>query len=345
MTDSAAVPASRGARLWGAYRMRLKRRRLLWRAFRSRHQLKAPTRPAIPRDGVLAFVVLRNEAARLPYFLDHYRDLGVAHFLMIDNGSDDGSTEMLAAQPDVTLWQTSASYRASRFGLDWLNWLLWRHGHGRWCLTVDADELLVYDQMETRKLPALTDQLERKSRKGFGTLMLDMFPKGPLGAQFYAPGQDPAQVLDWFDPAPYRAVRQWPMNNLWVQGGARERVFFADRPTQSPTLNKIPLIHWHRRYVYVNSTHSLLPPALNDIYDGPGGKTASGVLLHSKFLPEIIAKSRQEKARGQHFHNPAQFDGYYDQIADSPDLWHADARRYTGPADLEDCDLMRSPWA
>jgi hypothetical protein len=156
MTDSAAVPASRGARLWGAYRMRLKRRRLLWRALRSRHQLKAPRRPAIPRDGVLAFVVLRNEAARLPYFLDHYRDLGVAHFLMIDNGSDDGSTEMLAAQPDVTLWQTSASYRASRFGLDWLNWLLWRHGHGRWCLTVDADELLVYDQMETRKLPALS---------------------------------------------------------------------------------------------------------------------------------------------------------------------------------------------
>ncbi|WP_386176203.1 glycosyltransferase family 2 protein [Sulfitobacter sp. R86518] len=345
MTDSAAVPASRGARLWGAYRMRLKRRRLLWRALRSRHQLKAPTRPAIPRDGVLAFVVLRNESARLPYFLDHYRDLGVAHFLMIDNDSDDGSTEMMAAQPDVTLWQTSASYRASRFGLDWLNWLLWRHGHGRWCLTVDADELLVYDQMETRKLPALTDQLERKARKGFGTLMLDIFPKGPLGAQFYAPGQAPAQVLDWFDPAPYRARRQWPMNNLWVQGGARERVFFADRPTQSPTLNKIPLIRWHRRYVYVNSTHSLLPPALNDIYDGPGGKTASGVLLHSKFLPEIIAKSRQEKARGQHFHNPAQFDGYYDQIADAPDLWHADARRYTGPADLEDCDLMRSPWA
>ena len=95
----------------------------------------------------------------------------------------------------------------------------------------------------------------------------------------------------------------------------------------------------------MNSTHSLLPPALNDIYDGPGGKTASGVLLHSKFLPEIIAKSRQEKARGQHFHNPEQFDGYYDQITDAPDLWHADARRYTGPADLEDCDLMRSPWA
>ena len=189
MTDSAAVPASRGARLWGAYRMRLKRRRLLWRALRSRHQLKAPTRPAIPRDGVLAFVVLRNEAARLPYFLDHYRDLGVAHFLMIDNGSDDGSTEMLAAQPDVTLWQTSASYRASRFGLDWLNWLLWRHGHGRWCLTVDADELLVYDQMETRKLPALTDQLERKARKGFGTLMLDMFPN------LRARADNPAGVL------------------------------------------------------------------------------------------------------------------------------------------------------
>ena len=54
-----------------------------------------------------------------------------------------------------------------------------------------------------------------------------------------------------------------PMRNLWLQGGTRDRVFFADRPECAPTLNKLPLVSWRRRYVYVNSTHSMLPPRLN----------------------------------------------------------------------------------
>ena len=81
---------------------------------------------------------------RLPHFLDYYRRLGVDHFLFVDNGSDDGTAEYLAAQPDVSLWATNHSYRLARFGVDWLGWLQWRYGHGHWCLTVDADELLVY---------------------------------------------------------------------------------------------------------------------------------------------------------------------------------------------------------
>ncbi|MEX0304856.1 MAG: glycosyltransferase family 2 protein [Leisingera sp.] len=327
----------------GAYRMRWKRRRMLWRSLRARRQLAkvADRTGQIPRQGVLVFTVLRNENTRLPYFLDYYRRLGAVHFLAVDNGSEDGSAEMLAAQPDVSLWQTGGSYRETRFGLDWLGWLLIRYGHGRWCLTVDADELLVYSGMERHGLAELTKHLERRGQDGFGTLMLDLYPKGPLGAQNYAPGQDPCGVLDWFDPGPYRAVRQQPMGNLWLQGGVRERVFFPHEPERSPTLNKIPLVRWNRRYAYVNSTHSLLPPALNALYSGPGGAEPSGVLLHTKFLPEIVSKSATEKSRGQHFHTPQQFDAYYDSITAGPDLWHPGSVRYDEPAQLAELGLMR----
>lgn len=343
---AAAPPEPLPPGLTQAYRMRWKRRRLLWRALRARRDLKllADRRSRIPAAGTLVFAVLRNEAARLPFFLQHYRKLGAAHFLIADNGSTDGSAELLAAQPDVTLWQTGASYRGTRFGLDWLGWLLIRYGHGRWCLTVDADELLVYAGMQEHGLDALTRQLEAQGRRGLGALMLDLYPKGPLGAQSYMPGQDPADVLQWFDAGPYRAVRQPPMGSLWVQGGVRERVFFAARPERSPTLNKIPLIRWDRRYAYVNSTHSLLPPRMNTLYAGPGGTAPSGVLLHTKFLPEIIAKSREEKARKQHFHTPQQFDSYYDHIAAAPDLWHPDAQRYEGPEQLAQLGLMQPAW-
>ena len=341
---AASDPSPRG--MMDAYRMRWKRRRLLWRALRARRRLKlfGQREPQIPDEGPLAFTVLRNEIARLPFFLSHYRRMGVAHFLIVDNCSDDGSAELLAAEPDVTVWQTSASYRAARFGLDWLGWLLMRHGHGRWCLTVDADELLVYPEMEDHGLDALTRKLEQQDREGLGALMLDLYPKGPLGTQAYAPGQDPCDVLPWFDAGPYRAIRQRPLSNLWLQGGARERAFFPDQPERSPTLNKIPLIRWNRRYVYVNSTHSLLPPQLNELYDGPGGAVPSGVLLHTKFLPEIIDKSREEKVRQQHFHTPEQFDTYYDQITAAPDMWHEGSQRYDGPQSLVALGLMQTAW-
>ena len=101
-------------------------------------------------------VVLRNEAARLPHFLDYYRSLGVDHFLMVDNGNNDGSAEFLAEQSDVSLWRTEASYRDTRFGLDWSGWLLMRYGHGHWCLTLDVDELLTYPGLSTHNLRDLT---------------------------------------------------------------------------------------------------------------------------------------------------------------------------------------------
>ncbi|WP_435661205.1 glycosyltransferase family 2 protein [Leisingera caerulea] len=328
--------------LTGAYRMRWKRRRMLWRALRARRQMTrlADRTGQSPQEGVLVFTVLRNEITRLPFFLEHYRRLGAVHFLAVDNGSDDGSAEFLADQPDVSLWRAAGSYRDTRFGLDWLGWLLIRYGHGRWCLTVDADELLVYSGMEAHGLGALAQRLEQQGRTGFGALMLDLYPKGPLGTQGYAPGQDPCEVLQWFDAGPYRAARQQPMGNLWVQGGARERVFFPDQPERSPTLNKLPLVRWNRRYAYINSTHSMLPPRLNAQYGGPGGTVPSGVLLHTKFLPEIVSRSATEKQRQQHFHTPQQFDAYYDRIAQAPDLWHQESVRYRGPDQLAELGLM-----
>ncbi|WP_368039870.1 glycosyltransferase family 2 protein [Ruegeria atlantica] len=324
------------------YRLRLKRQRLLWRSFRSRHQLSG----LIDRTGnikpgdILAFTTLRNEITRLPWFLRHYRALGVDHFLIVDNSSNDGTVPYLREQPDVSLWRTPDSYRASRYGLDWLTWLQMRYGHNHWTLMVDADELLIYPDHDTRPLRDLTDWLDDRERAAFGALMLDLYPEGPLAEQSYDPQTDPTELVGWFDAGPYRAQRQSPMGNLWVQGGARERMFFADTPRRSPTLNKIPLVRWSRRFAYVNSCHSALPRHLNSTYAGPGDTAPSGVLLHTKFLPEVVEKSKIEKARRQHFHDPEQFAGYYDGIMDRPVLWTPDSKLYTSWRFLQTLGLM-----
>ncbi len=330
-----------------AYRLRLKRRRCLWRAFRGRKALRSivDNTARLRRNDIVAVVVLRNEVQRLPHFLAHYRSLGIGHFLIVDNASDDGSTALLEREAhggDLSLWHTDGSYRDSRFGLDWSGWLLMRYGHRRWCLTVDADELFVYPGMERHDLAALTRQLERRGQGGIGALMLDLYPKGPLRQHHYESHDAPTDLLCWFDAERYRAVRQAPQGNLWLQGGARDRMFFADRPERAPTLNKIPLIRWNWRFAYTNSTHAALPRTLNALYDGPGGSLPSAVLLHTKFLPEVVEKSPLERQRRAHFHDPDLFDDYYKALGEGPDLWHPGATRYEGPEQLAALGLCRA---
>ena len=334
-------------RLWQSYGLRWKRRRLLFRAWRKRRQLRA----VVDRSGqiqpgdILAFSTVRNESIRLPFFLDHYRRLGVRHFLFVDNGSTDGTTDYLTSQPDVSLWQSAHSYKLSRFGLDWLTWLQIRHGHGHWVLTVDADEILIYPYCTSRPLSALTEWLESQSIGSFGAIMIDLYPKGRLDAVAYQAGQDPINALGWFDRGNYMIRQQALLQNLWIQGGVRARCFFADDPRRAPTLSKTPLVKWNRTYAYVSSTHSLLPRRLNRIYGDDGRELMSGALLHTKFLHTIVEKSREEKQRQEHFANSALYDSYYDRLAEAPDLWCEQSSRFAGWRQLEAMGLLsRGGW-
>ena len=343
------LPAARPSILaaWRAYKLRWKRLRLLARAYRKRGQVTVVVdRTAdIAPGAILAFVMIRNEAIRLPFFLAHHRRLGVDHFIIVDNDSTDGSRDLLAAQADVSLWATGHGYKQSRFGLDWLTGLQRRHGHGHWCLTVDADEILVYPYWESRNLRALTQELEAQGLRMFGAMMLDMYPKGRLADQHYAAGQNPIEVLPWFDSGNYVVQVQPRMRNLWIQGGARARGFFSGEPRRAPTLNKVPLVRWDRSYAYVNSTHAILPRRLNAVFDENGGERISGVLLHTKFLPIVVKKSAEEQVRQQHFANSHLYDAYYDRLIASPDLWCCQSRRYTGWRQLEAMGLLsRGGW-
>lgn len=330
-----------------AYRLRWKRRRLLMRALRSRRQLNSVmdrTKAIVPGQ-VLAFSTIRNEIDRLPFFLNHYRALGVDHFLMIDNASEDASAEYLRDQDDVSLWQTDASYKASRFGVDWTTWLQIKYGHGHWTLTLDADELLIYPYWDTRDLGALTRELDRDGVSSFGAMMLDLYPQGRLSDAHCAAGDDPSAVLNWFDAGNYTIQKQAPMGNLWIQGGPRARSFFASDPRRAPTLNKVPLVKWSRRFAYVNSTHSILPRRLNEVYAQDGGERLSGILLHTKFLSAVIEKSKEEKQRQEHFSNSVAYDDYYDAVADDPVLWTPKSTQYRGWRHLESIGLMsRGSW-
>lgn len=328
--------------------MRLQRRRWLLRAFRRRGDLKPihDRTSAIRQHDILLCSVLRNERVRLPFFLDYYRKLGVNHFLIVDNDSDDGSREWLASQEDVSLWATKASYADARYGLDWQNHLLRRYGHAHWCLTIDPDEFFVYPFCDTRPLRALTDWLDASSVRAFSSMILDMYPKGPIDAKPYHEGQDPFEIACWFDSGNYTIKKNPTLGNLWIQGGPRARNFFADAPKKAPALNKVALVRWHRSYAYVSSTHMILPRGLNLAYDEWGGEKASGCLLHAKFLDTMTVKAEEEMQRRQHFAASAEYAAYRDGLRATPDLWCKWSEKYINWRQLEILGLMsKGNWA
>lgn len=331
-----------------SYRMRVRRKYAKVRSFRKHFSLRSVvnrTHQIKPGD-VLLFSTLRDEHIRLPYFLNYYRDLGVTHFLIVDNGSGDGGGDYLAEQPDVSLWHTNASYKRSRFGVDWLNWLQQKYGHNHWTLTVDPDELFVYPFCDTRPIRALTDWLDGSNVRSFGAMLLDMYPKGKLGDTPYRRGQDPIEIASWFDPGNYMIEKNRKYGNLWIQGGPRARVFFPDKPKMAPALNKIPLVKWDRRYAFISSTHMLLPRGLNLVYDEWGGETASGVLLHAKFLDTFTSKAEEEIGRQQHYRASLEYKAYVENMKETPELWCKWSEKYINWRQLEILGLMsKGNWA
>ena len=320
--------------------MRLHRRWLQARAAIKGAGLRVVSdRTANMPDGPILFSTMRNEAVRLPWFLDHYRRLGVAHFLVVDNGSEDGTQELLADQPDVSLWQSGASYKRARYGVDWLNHLLRKYGHGRWVLVVDPDELLVYPHHETRRLPALTRWLDDQGAESFPVMLLDMYGEGPVAETRLGPGEDPLTAAPWFDAGNYTVSRDPRHRNLWIQGGPRMRVFFPDAPRWAPALNKIPLVRWRREFVYKTGAHDLLPRRLNETYATNGGARTSGVLLHFKFVDALTEKVTEEMQRRQHYAGSKEYASY---AAHGPDLtlWTPQSTRYAGWRQLCDLGLM-----
>ncbi|MFD1880306.1 glycosyltransferase family 2 protein [Paracoccus pacificus] len=328
--------------------MRTLRHYYIGRAIRRSRQLRPLVNrtAAIRPDAILVFVTQRNERVRLPYFLDYYRRMGVDHFLFVDNGSDDGSQEYLRMQGDVSLWHTSHSYKSSRFGMDWMNGLLFRYGAGHWCLTVDPDEFLVYPHHDSRPLRALTDWLDASANRSFSAMLLDMYPRGSIESAAYVEGQDPFEVARWFDPANYTINKNSGYGNLWIQGGPRARSFFPDTPRRAPALNKTPLVFWQRHYAYVSSTHSLLPRALNLVYEEDGGEKASGVLMHAKFLNTFVTKSTEELQRGQHYADSHEYLAYSAGLQNDTNLWCPESKEYVDWRQIEDLGLIsKGNWA
>ena len=331
-----------------SYRLRWQRKRWRARALRKGRELTVVSdrTRAIGPDDILLFCTFRNEDVRLPFFFEYYRKLGINHFLMVDNGSEDAGSAYAMEQPDVSLWRTDAPYGEARYGVDWLTYLQGKYADGHWALTVDVDEFFVYPFCDTRPIRALADWLDASGVRSFGAMLLDMYPKGPVGQTSYTRGDNPFATASWFDPGNYFMSQNKLLKNLWIQGGPRARSFFATKPKQAPALNKIPFVKWRKPYTYVSSTHMMLPRGLNLVYDQQGGEKTSGILLHAKFLNTFGDRATEEAQRAEHYRKGSEYKTYAERHGADPDLWCQWSEQYINWRQLEVLGLMsKGNWA
>ncbi|WP_082081458.1 glycosyltransferase family 2 protein [Methylocucumis oryzae] len=293
----------------------------------------------INTNDLLAFMVVRNETLRLPFFLDYYQRLGINHFLFIDNDSSDGLMDLLKSRQDCSVWHTKASYKAAKYGVYWLNELLRRYGTGHWCLTVDADEFLHYPYCDTRSLRELTDFLTQEGKDCFFSLMLDMYSEKNIDTAHYHAGQDPLSVCAWFDGSGYYQDKRPTYNEWWIRGGVRRRVFFADNPELAPALNKTVLIKWRSYYAYISSTHIAWPKRLNRPHFSDT-LAPTGCLLHFKYLSLMREKVEEEMQRQEHYAGSREYQRYLDGLNQHTPLWCQASVKFSNWRQCVDLGLM-----
>jgi glycosyltransferase involved in cell wall biosynthesis len=328
-----------------------------------------------------AVVTCYNEELRLPYFLKHYQSIGVDRFIVIDNGSTDGSAEILDAHPLVTRLYTTKPFRD--YKTIWREALCNQLFAHRWVIFPDVDELFVYPGWPDRDMHWFIRYLETSGYDAVFAPMVDMYPSEPLSECQYGPGQSFIEACPYFDVGNYRLVPQdtkrWQTPPYRLQGGARERLFhtgknrdltWADRILLrlffSPKRNVAPKRKWQewqaRALERLDSCLPDDPPNMSKVplmRWRPGTRFPGaphrlnfqyrlaadwGALLHFKYLQDFGSKVEEAVSRQQHMGGAVFYKTYQEHMQDTAtrSLMFSGSKRFTGYRSLLNAGLLRA---
>lgn len=287
------------------------------------------------QNEIRAFMIVRNEALRLPYVLQHYRKLGVNRFFIIENNSTDNTQEFLLKQPDVHVFYTRKSYSTH---WNWMEALLEKYGRNYWCLVVDADEIFIYPHYEELSLAKLCEYMEMNKQTAISNILVDMYPKGSIQSSNYQAGDDLIRKSPYFDPYSYDIYKDRGRNRKtgkrferqMFRGGTRKRVF-----NQNANSSKVSLIKFDRKTYLTRGMHSA---------DGVGFSDLRGVVLHFKFLFDFVARAKEEVKRGEHYNNAISYKQYVEKIDNGSfnEIYYDGSIEYENSAQLIKLGFMKT---
>ncbi len=280
------------------------------------------------KDEVIAIVLVRNGSYYLDAFLDHYRSIGIRHFVFIDNGSTDDTLTRIAAEPDTVIDQCTLPLAGYE---DLLRAYPARtYGQNRWCLYVDMDEILDFQGATTHGIRALTTYMQARGHTAMVAQMLEMFPKAPLSQVADLPYDrvlrdfvyyDISQVTRHDYHSPDIAFSDLLRDNQTTSdavkfcfGGVRGKVF-----GENCCLTKHPLIFNGPGVTPAPHPHLSMGVTVSDV---------TPVIQHYKFANNSLARDAASLASGDLAHGEDAARAKV--LSDSPDvsLFSLDARRW-----------------
>ncbi|HBK82675.1 MAG TPA: hypothetical protein DDZ41_03625, partial [Flavobacterium sp.] len=191
----------------------------------------------------------------------------------------------------------------------WMEYLLETYGKKFWCLVVDIDELFSFPHVEYLSIKDLINYLEVVERStAIISFLLDMYSNESLKSIKYQQGNNPLDVLNFFDcdyNIMYSKFVDQKASKLFYQksftGGMRVRVF--GKTSNVNTLSKVSLFKYNpETYLHVGM-HALNGCVMSKL---------QGVVFHTKFLSDFITEVEEESKREEHYNN-AYFYKHYEK--------------------------------
>lgn len=231
--------------------------------------------------GPLCLLIVHNELPILRQFFDYYRAFGPMDFIVIDDRSSDGSREFLLSQDDVMVFSSKENTAFRTDKQHWRGQVLDRYGTGRWCLTPDADEHLVWTDCENRPFARLLADLDAEGAQALVADMVDMYADKPI-SEYIATSEPLLEQFPYFDdpqadPLNYRVMltpsarfrKAYPTPNTSSYGGMRDRVFWNGLAAHGPlgrillpgTMGRSRTISARERLLQAISVRLMKPPS------------------------------------------------------------------------------------
>lgn len=302
------------------------------------HQQKSGQKTSRP---IFLLCVFRDENLLLEYFVNYYRSLGVTHFIMIDNQSEDNGPDYLKCLRDINLWlyNTKNSYRDAAYGTTWVNQLLERHCTGHFCFTVDVDEIFLLDTSRYETLYQLVDDMELEGANVVPTTLLDMYPKETNDN--YKRGQNFLSHSPFFDDLNVEYYEErGPIYGTFVHkvGGVRKRVLGT-----TVCIHKFPFFKYDFNPVGVSPGYHFFQAGgkvlrqCNKIRLHPQPE----VLLHFKFIkPGFQEFVEQRVTRNEDWDNSGEYRAYSEVLVADEVLVFFDRRFSKKLISVKDVDRI-----
>lgn len=241
--------------------------------------------------------VVKDDLERIQLFYNHYRNIGIKHFVIIDNNSTDGTQEWVLKQPDTDVFLVEQEF-SSQKKYGWINRILSIYGFNRWYLYADSDELFVYSDIENHNIIDLIHYAELFDYKRVSALLLDMYSDKGL---FEADNE--MEILNdyvFFDSDTYTFSENY-ITRKDIRGGPRMRTLKYEKNMKGPILIKHPLFYFEKDDVF-HSAHRLFPLFKNTLF--------ASALKHYKFLHSDYNRYKKIAENGTFANNSEEYKQY-----------------------------------